>query len=141
MQIDSNTSILCYQHSPLHCTALFLSLRYFCCLASLLPRRAPGLITMVRHCSTSKVGTFQKQVIYTMLTRWLTADWCCTLHIWSASPFLGTPILYTQPCVKCNRFIIYTTDQTTLCICNEYLIYTTSADGNTRRTKSVTAKK
>jgi len=33
-----------------------------------------------------------------------------------------SPILYTQPCVKCNRFIIYTTDQTTLCICNEYLI-------------------
>ena len=25
-----------------------------------------------------------------------------------------TPILYTQPCVKCNRFIIYTT----LCKCN-----------------------
>ena len=47
---------------------------------------------------------------------------------WSGSlTFLisKTPILYTQPCVKCNRFIIYTIDQTTLCICNEYLIYTT----------------
>ena len=52
-----------------------------------------------------------------------------------------SPILYTQPCVKCNRFIIYTTDQTTLCICNEYLIYTTSADGDTWRTKSVSANK
>ena len=36
-----------------------------------------------------------------------------------------TNILYTQRCAVCNRFIIYTTDQTTLCICNEYLIYTT----------------
>ena len=28
--------------------------------------------------------------------------------------FNVSPILYTQPCVKCNRFIIYTT----LCKCN-----------------------
>ena len=37
----------------------------------------------------------------------------------------ATNILYTQLCAVYNRFIIYTTDQTTLCICNEYLIYTT----------------
>ena len=63
------------------------------------------------------------------------------LPIFWGHTFLNSPILYTQPCVKCYRFIIYTTDQTTLCICNEYLIYTTSADGDTRRTKSVTANK